>query len=76
MKVARKTKKELQKKEETARIFWLVFSLFMAVLILFTVTNMGQLGRVLNNLLSYLFGSAYIVLILTLFAYGIYIRAD
>ena len=73
MKVARKTKKELQKKEETARIFWLVFSLFMAVLILFTVTNMGQLGRVLNNLLSYLFGSAYIVLILTLFGYGIYI---
>ena len=71
--MARKTKKELAKKEETARIFWLVFSLFMAVLIFFTVANMGPLGTFFNNFLSFLFGSFYIVPILSLFAYGIYV---
>lgn len=69
----RKTKKEIAKQEETARIIWLVFSLLMAAMIFFTVTNMGILGTFINNVLSFLFGSFYIVPLLTVFAYGIYV---
>ncbi len=69
----RKTKKEIAKQEETARIVWLVFSLLMAAMIFFTVTNMGVLGIFFNNLLSFLFGSFYIVPLLTVFSYGIYV---
>ena len=70
--MARKTKKELAKREETIRTVWLIVSLLVTVLIFFTVSKMGTLGIFFNNLLSYLFGSLYIVPLLSVFAYGIY----
>jgi S-DNA-T family DNA segregation ATPase FtsK/SpoIIIE len=70
--VARKTKKELAKIEENKRTMWLIVSLLIGILIVFTVFKMGRLGRTISNLLTYLLGSLYIIPLLCLFGYGVY----
>ena len=70
--MARKTKKQLAKIEETKRTVWLIVSLLVGLLLIFTVFKMGSLGTVTNNILTYLLGSLYIVPLFTLFGYGIY----
>ena len=73
MKVAKKTtKKKTVKKQETSRTIWLIVSLLSAVLLFFTVSRMGSFGVITNNLFTYLFGSLYVLPMLTLFGYGIY----
>ncbi len=51
---------------------WLIVSLLVGLLIVFTVFKMGSLGIVCNNILTFLFGSLYIVPLITCFCYGIY----
>lgn len=54
------------------KLSWIIICILLAVLIFFTVSKMGQLGVVFNNILSYLFSTLYIIPILTLFFYGIH----
>lgn len=70
--MAKKTKKDKIQEENNYRLFWLIMSLIMAVLTFFTLSKMGGFGVISNNIFTYLFGSAYIVIILSVFAYGIY----
>ena len=74
MKVAKKaSRKKTVKKQENSRTVWLIVSLLCAVLLFFTVSRMGRFGIVTNNLLTYLIGSMYVLVMLSLFAYGIFI---
>lgn len=72
----RKSKKQIEQEElieiRNNKIIWLIISIVNATLILFAITKMGNLGLILNNVLTYLFGSLYIIPLLTLFIYGIY----
>ncbi len=67
------TKKKTAKKQETGKIVWLIVSLLCAVLLFFTVSKMGRFGIITNNLLTYLLGSAYAAVMLSLFVYGLYV---
>ena len=72
----RKSKEQI-KEEEIAierkrKITWIIICLVTISLIFFALTKMGKLGLLLNNLLTYLVGTLYIIPLLTLFGYAIY----
>ena len=73
----RKSKKELEQlkleEKRTSKLFWLIISIISATLIFFALSKMGPFGLFLNNILTYAFGTLYIVPLLTLFGYGVYI---
>lgn len=69
--MARKSNKEEAKKSN--KLLWFILCMILGVLIFMTLSKMGIFGIVTNNVFDYLFGSLYIVVIITLFCYGIYI---
>ena len=77
----RKSKKQIEeeKLQEQAqekrknKIVWVIISILNAALIFFAIARMGNLGHFFNNLLTYIFGSLYIIPLLTVFIYGIYV---
>ena len=72
----RKSKKQIEQEQlqeqRDNRIVWIVITIVNAALILFAITKMGRLGLTLSNILTYLFGSFYVIPLLTLFGYGVY----
>ena len=72
----RKSKVQIEQEQlqeqRNNRITWIVVTIINAALILFAITKMGKLGLILNNILTYLFGSLYVIPLLTLFGYGVY----
>ena len=72
----RKSKKQIEQEQlveiRNNRLVWIIVSIIAATLIVFAITKMGMFGLILNNILTYLFGSLYIIPLLTLFTYGIY----
>jgi len=73
--VPRKSKKQIEQEQlvekRNNRIIWIIVSLFSIALIVFALRKMGKLGLFINNLLTYLIGSLYIIPLLTLFIYGL-----
>ncbi|MDO4197782.1 MAG: DNA translocase FtsK [Erysipelotrichaceae bacterium] len=69
----RKTSKKVEEKKPEIKWGWIITVISSFVLLLFGVTKMGIMGSFFNNVLTYLFGSAYAVLLLTLFVCGSYI---
>ena len=67
------SKKKTTAVKENNRSLWLIVSLFMAILLFFTISRMGLFGIISNNILTYLFGSVYPVALLSLFAYAFYV---
>ncbi|MBO7697898.1 MAG: hypothetical protein J6S38_02535, partial [Erysipelotrichaceae bacterium] len=68
--MAKKSSKKATKKSN--KLLWFILCILSAVLILITVSKMGIFGVVSNNILTYLFGSLYIIVIATMFSYGVY----
>ena len=66
-KTSKKTKDIKETKKSSGRLGWLIALLLLAVLIFFTLTKMGPFGIISNNVLSYIFSSAYFVVIATFF---------
>ena len=70
----RRSKKQIEQEElvekKNNKILWIIVSIINAALIFFAISKMGKLGLILNNILSYLIGSLYIIPLLTLFIYG------
>ena len=69
--MAKKRKKQIQK-ENTQRTLWIVISFLSAFLLFVTISRMGILGSTMNNVFTFLFGSLFLVPLITLFAYAIY----
>ena len=69
--MARKTSK---KKEENKsnKLLWFILCILLAVLIIITVSKIGIFGMVSSNVLTYLFGSLYVIVIVSIFCYGVY----
>ena len=67
-------KKSSRKKEENKsnKLLWFILCILLAVVIIITVSKTGVLGRVCSSILTYFFGSAYVLVILGLFFYGVY----
>ena len=67
-------KKSSKKKEENKsnKLLWFILCILLAVLIIITVFKTGVLGRICNSILTYFFGSLYVLVILALFFYGVY----
>ena len=79
--MARKAKKVTKKenKEQTlevtskSKLGWLIATMVLSILIFFTVSKMGSFGIITNNIFTYLFGSLYIVPVLSFFFYGVFV---
>ena len=73
----RKSKKQIEQEQlveqRNNKIIWIIVSIVNATLIFFAISKMGSLGLILNNVLTYLIGSLYIIPLLTIFSYGIYV---
>ena len=74
--MGRKSKKQIEQEQlaisRKSKITWIIITIINATLIFFALTKMGPLGIFFNNLLTYLFGSLYVIPLLTFFSYGIY----
>ena len=74
--MGRKSKEqiELEQRQKTSenRIKWIIIGIICLLLMFFAVSKTGSFGIIANNILTYLFGSLFICLLITLFAYGVY----
>ena len=70
-----KEEKELERQQQrrNKKIFWTIMSIVVATLLFFTLSRMGILGNIINNCLTYIAGSFYIVPLLTMFGYAIFV---
>ena len=70
----RKSKQQIEEEErQSNRLHWLFIFILSAVLIFFTKFTNNLFGTILNNFLVYLFGSYYLIPLLTLSLVGLYI---
>ena len=58
--------------KQSNKLLWFILCIVLSVLIIITVTKTGVLGMVCNSILTYFFGSLYVLVILALFFYGVY----
>ena len=63
--------KEQEQKRQSNKTKWLIISIISFTLMVLVFIKMGKFGTVTNNILTLIFGSLYIVLLLTVFFYGI-----
>jgi len=74
--VGRKSKEQIAKEENAkksnSKTKWIVIEILIATLLVFVIGKMGSFGNFISNLLTYLFGTLYVVPLLSTFAYGIY----
>ena len=76
--MAKKTSKqgkneEVKKERNTGKIIkWIVIDILAALLMVFSMAKMGVAGIILNNILTYLLSTLYIIPLLCVFMYGIF----
>jgi len=74
--VGRKSKEQIAKEENArksnSKTKWIVIEILIATLLVFVIGKMGTLGNFISNFLTYLFGTLYVIPLLSTFAYGIY----
>jgi len=75
--VARKSKKQIEleniKANKNHRIIWIIISIATAVMMFFTFSQMGPVGSFLNNLFTIIFGTLYLVPLISICIYGLYV---
>lgn len=64
---------ERQQQRRKKKIFWIIMSIIIVTLLFFALSRMGILGNIINNVLTYLVGTFYIVVLMTMFSYAIYV---
>lgn len=70
----RKSKKQIEEEERKSnRLHWLIIFVLSTILIFFTKFTSNLFGTILNNFLVYLFGSYYLIPLITLSLVGLYI---
>ena len=74
--MGRKSKEQIElearQKASENKTKWIIIGIISLLLMFFAATKMGPFGIITNNILTYIFGSLFLCLLLTLFAYGIF----
>ena len=67
------TKRNSKTTKRNGQLAWFFIIVISFLLMMFTITKMGIMGNILNNVCTYVFGSLYIGVLITLFISGCYI---
>lgn len=69
----KKTKDNEIDEIESSTLIWMIISVVLVVLFIFSLNKTGVVGILFNNIFSYIFSNLYFVPIISIFLYGIYV---